>query len=255
MFLSTRLPRRDVLAIVFSLVGIAGLAWIYLFVLAGRMSIPMNGGISAIKIPVWDAAYFVSMFLMWAIMMVGMMIPSVAPAVLIYASVVRKATTRGQTVTPTGAFVGGYLIIWILFSVAATSAQWALGSLALISPMMVSSSDYLSAGILVVAGIYQWLPIKDQCLHKCRSPIEYISQKWRKGYLGAIKMGFGHGVYCLGCCWALMALLFVGGVMNLFWIALIAFYVLVEKVLPFGEIVARTIGAVMIFFGIFLVLF
>ena len=242
---SKRLPRRDLLAIVLSLVGITGLSWLYLFVLAGRMSTPMNSGMSAVQIPAWDSAYFVSMFLMWAIMMIGMMVPSVAPAVLIYAGVVRKATSRGQSVTPTGAFIAGYLTVWIVFSAAATSAQWGLASAALLSPMMVSGSKWLSAGLLLAAGVYQWLPIKNQCLRQCRSPIEYISARWRKGYAGAVRMGIGHGLYCLGCCWVLMALLFVGGVMNLLWIALIAAYVLIEKVLPFGEIAARVMGILM----------
>ncbi|GMQ82635.1 MAG: DUF2182 domain-containing protein [Rhodothermia bacterium] len=246
MSLSARLPRRDALAIVFSLVGITSLAWLYLVFVADQMSNPIRVGISAMQIPAWDAAYFVSMYLMWAIMMIGMMVPSVAPAVLIYAGIVRKAESRDQTVAPTGAFVAGYLTIWILFSLLATSAQWGLASAALVSPMMVSSSKWLSAGLLLSAGVYQWLPIKNQCLHQCRSPIEYISARWRKGYAGAVRMGIGHGLYCLGCCWVLMALLFVGGVMNLLWIAAIAVYVLIEKVLPFGEITARVMGVLTI---------
>ena len=246
MALISRMPRRDLLAIGFSLVGITILAWFYLVFMGTQMSDPMQVGMSAMQAPTWDAAYFLSMFVMWAIMMVGMMVPSVAPAVLIYAGVARKANARGHTMTPTGAFVAGYLVVWILFSLAATSAQWGLHSLTLVSPMMVSSSKWLSAGLLVAAGVYQWLPIKNQCLHQCRSPIEYISSNWRSGYAGAAKLGIGHGLYCLGCCWVLMILLFVGGVMNLLWVAAIAVYVLLEKVLPFGEITARVMGILII---------
>ena len=242
----SRLPRRDQLAIAFSLVGISVLAWFYLARAAGQMSDPMQVGMSAMRIRSWDAAYFLSMFVMWAVMMVGMMVPSVAPAVLIYAGVARKANTRGHTVTPTVAFVTGYLMVWVLFSLVATSAQWGLASLALVSPMMVSSSKWLNAGLLVAAGVYQWLPIKNHCLQQCRTPVAYISSNWRNGYAGAVKMGIGHGLFCLGCCWVLMILLFVGGVMNLLWIAAITVYVLVEKILPFGEITARLVGVLMI---------
>ena len=178
MPLSKRLPRPGVLAIVFSLIGISGLAWLYLFVLVGRMSISMNGGMSVMQFRAWDSAYFVSMFLMWAIMMIGMMVPSVAPAVLIYAGVVRKANSRGQSVTPTGAFVAGYLTVWVLFSLLATLAQWGLASAALVSPMMVSSSKWLSAGLLFAAGVYQWLPIKNQCLRQCRSNTRALPSLW-----------------------------------------------------------------------------
>lgn len=246
MSLSTRLPRRDQVAIAVSLAGVTILAWLYLFVLAGRMSDSMTDEMSIMQMPAWDIAYFVSMFLMWAIMMIGMMVPSVAPAVLIYAGIARKARSRDQTIAPTAAFVAGYLTVWIFFSAAATSAQWGLANAALVSPTMMSGSKWLSAGLLLAAGVYQWLPIKNRCLHHCRSPIEYLSTRWRKGNAGAVRMGIGHGLYCLGCCWVLMALLFVGGVMNLFWIALIAAYVLIEKVLPFGEITTRVMGVLMI---------
>jgi predicted metal-binding membrane protein len=201
------------------------------------------------QIPVWDVGYFGMMFLMWAVMMVGMMLPSVIPMVLIYAGVARKSAAQGMPVAPTGAFVSGYIAIWLIFSLFATIAQWGLDQAALLSPMMVSNSVGLGAALLIAAGIYQWLPIKDKCLQHCRSPVHFITTHWRLGSIGAFKMGLSHGAFCLGCCWVLMALLFVGGVMNLLWIAAIALFVLLEKVLPLGDVSGRVMGLLMITAG------
>jgi predicted metal-binding membrane protein len=189
------------------------------------------------------------MFLMWAIMMVGMMLPSVAPTVLIYAAIARKAATGNTPVAPTGAFISGYVVIWIVFSLFATTAQWALDQAALLSPMMVSNSVGLGAVLIVTAGIYQWLPIKDKCLQQCRSPVDFITSHWQKGMTGAFRMGLSHGMFCLGCCWVLMSLLFVGGVMNLLWIAAITLFVLLEKILPLGDAGGRVMGLIMIATG------
>ena len=158
------------------------------------------------------------------------MLPSVAPTVLIFAAVNRKSATQGNHAAPTSIFVSGYLVLWILFSLLATIVQWGTGPrAALLSPMMVANSASLGAGLLVAAGVYQWLPIKDRCLRQCRSPVDFITTHWRAGVPGAFRMGLSHGVYCLGCCWVLMSLLFVGGVMNLLWIAAITLFVLLEK--------------------------
>ena len=234
MQLIRELPRRDLISIIFSLGGITLLSWLYLVKMADDMSVP--DGMSLMQIPVWDAGYFWMMFLMWAVMMVGMMLPSVTPMVLIYAGVARKSAVQGKTIASTGAFVSGYLAIWIIFSLFATITQWGLDQATLLSPMMVSNSVGLGAALLITAGIYQWLPIKNKCLHQCRSPVQFITTHWRPGSIGAFKMGLSHGAFCLGCCWVLMALLFVGGVMNLLWIAAIALFVLLEKVLPFGDV-------------------
>lgn len=242
------LPRRDFLAITGSLAGVIALAWIYLVAIATDMSMPGMSGMGAI--PVWDASYFVMMFLMWAIMMVGMMLPSVIPTVLIYAAVARKSQKQGMPAAPTAAFVSGYLLLWVLFSLVATGAQWGLDELALLSPKMVSSSSQLTAALLIVAGIYQWLPIKNRCLTQCQSPVEFISRHWVTGTTGALRMGIAHGAFCLGCCWALMLLLFVGGVMNLIWIAVLGLFVLLEKVLPFGGVTGRSVGVLMILGGV-----
>jgi len=211
------------------------------------MSMPK--GMAAMQMPTWTAGYFLMMFLMWAIMMVGMMVPSVTPTVLIYASIARKSSAEGTPVAPTGAFVLGYIAIWIGFSGLATLAQWGLDRAALLSPMMVSRSASLGAALLIITGIYQWLPLKDKCLRQCRSPVDFITTHWQKGTMGAFRMGLSHGGYCLGCCWALMGLLFVGGVMNLLWIAGITLFVLLEKVLPLGDKGGRVMGVLMIATG------
>ena len=231
MQLTRELPRRDLISIIISLGGITLLSWLYLVKMADDMS--MTYSKSLMQIPVWDAGYFGMMFLMWAVMMVGMMLPSVTPMVLIYAGVARKSAVQGKTIAPTGAFVSGYLAIWIIFSLFATITQWGLDQATLLSPMMVSNSVGLGAALLITAGIYQWLPIKNKCLHQCRSPVHFITTHWRPGSIGAFKM----------------ALLFVGGVMNLLWIAAIALFVLLEKVLPFGDVSGRLMGLLMITAG------
>ena len=243
MQLIKAMPRRDFLTIGISLGGVTLLSWLYLFSMASGM--PMG----AMQIQPWSANYFLMMFLMWAIMMVGMMLPSVAPTVLIYAAIARKATTGNTPIAPTGAFVSGYVVIWIAFSLFATTAQWGLDQAALLSPMMVSNSVGLGAVLIVTAGIYQWLPIKDKCLQQCRSPVDFITSHWQKGMTGAFRMGLSHGMFCLGCCWVLMSLLFVGGVMNLLWIAAITLFVLLEKILPLGDAGGRVIGLLMIATG------
>ncbi len=234
------------IAVVISLGGITILAWIYLVMMASSisdMSMPM-------MMPEWTPSYFLMMFLMWAIMMIGMMVPSVTPTVLIYAAVARKSAKQGTPVAPTGAFVAGYIAIWTAFSLAATAAQFGLDKAALLSPMMVSNSPWLGAFLLVAAGVYQLLPLKENCLQKCRSPFEFISKEWRPGVAGAFQMGIRHGLFCLGCCWVLMLLLFVGGVMNLIWIAVITIFVLLEKILPLGDRGGRVFGVLMIAAGL-----
>jgi predicted metal-binding membrane protein len=247
MKLTRELPHRDVIAIIISLGGITLLSWLYLLSMAANMS--LHNGMAAMQIRPWDAGYFLMMFLMWAVMMVGMMLPSVTPMVLIYAAVARKSAMQGMPVAPTTAFVSGYIAMWLIFSLFATIAQWGLDQAALLSPMRGSNSFGLGAVLLIAAGIYQWLPIKDKCLHHCRSPVYFITTHWRPGSTGAFKMGLSHGAFCLGCCWVLMSLLFVVGVMNILWIAAITLFVLLEKVLPLGDIGGRLMGLPMIAAG------
>jgi predicted metal-binding membrane protein len=183
-------------------------------------------------------------------MMVGMMVPSAAPMTLVYAAVARKAARQGTPVAPTSAFIAGYVAMWTLFSGFATLAQWGLDHAAMLSPMLVSSSPALGAALLVAAGSYQLTPLKNGCLEHCRAPAQFISENWRPGASGAFRMGLVHGAFCLGCCWVLMGLLFVGGVMNLLWIALITGFVLIEKILPHGVLGGRLAGIAMIAAGV-----
>ncbi len=246
--LTASLPRRDRISILVALFGITLLAWVYLAAMAME-EMPMSGA-EMMGIHPWSALDFFLMFLMWTVMMVGMMVPTAVPMTLVYAAVARKATRQGTPLAPTATFVLGYIAMWSLFSVVATLFQWGLDQAALLSPMMVSNSPALGAGLLIATGTYQWLPFKNTCLQHCRAPAHFFAEHWHAGGSGAFRMGLEHGVLCLGCCWALMGLLFLGGVMNLLWIAAITLFVLLEKVLPFGDRGGRVMGALMVLAGL-----
>ena len=245
------LPRRDRIAIISGLLGVTALAWTYLIVMASGMDMPAAeaAGRAALKLHAWKALDFGLMFLMWAVMMVGMMLPTEIPMTLIHAAVGRKAARQAAPVAPTAAFVSGYVVMWTLFSVGATVAQLALEQAALLSPRLVSTRPALGAALLVATGLYQFTPLKTACLDHCRSPVHFISKHWRPGSGGAFRMGIEHGAYCLGCCWVLMGLLFFGGVMNLLWIAAITGFVLLEKLLPAGRLASRVAGLALIALG------
>jgi len=252
------LPRRDRIAILSALAGVTTLSWIYLVAGAAAMdsmsklsSVPQNMlGEAMTRFQPWTAFDALLMFLMWAVMMVGMMVPSAAPMTLIYAAVARKAAREGSTLAPTAVFISGYIVMWTLFSAGATLAQWGLEGSALLSPMMATTSPLLGAGLLIFAGLYQLTPVKDVCLRSCRSPVRFLSEHWRPGTRGAFTMGLEHGAFCLGCCWVLMGLLFYGGVMNLWWIAGLAIYVLIEKLAPLGARLGRYTGGLLILWGV-----
>jgi predicted metal-binding membrane protein len=254
--------RRDRMAVLTGLAGITAAAWIYLGIDAHRMasmSTGMTGHSMTATMPAmagvqpWTAAEFGLRLGMWAVMMVAMMVPTAAPMTLIYAAVARKAAAQHNPVAPTFVFVAGYVAMWCLFSVAATLAQWRLDQVALLSPMMVSDSALLGGALLIGAGVYQLTPLKQACLRHCRAPAQFLSRNWHGGTSGALRMGLKLGTYCLGCCWILMGLLFVGGVMNLLWIAAIAVFVLLEKTIPFGAAAGWLAGAAMILAGIVIV--
>ena len=204
--------------------------------------------------PAWGLAHWALMIAMWWIMMIAMMTPNAAPAILLYARVHRHALARGQAqdkLALTGVFASGYLLIWLGFAAAAATLHWVLEGTGLVSAMMMSSqSRWLSGAVLIAAGLYQLSPLKNVCLAHCRTPASFLSRQWRPHGLGALRLGAMHGAYCIGCCWMLMALLFVGGVMNLVWIAALAILVLIEKVLPPGPWVGRSAGLVLIAWGI-----
>ncbi|MDH3626423.1 MAG: DUF2182 domain-containing protein [Acidobacteriota bacterium] len=243
------LPLRDRVVILSALAATTILAWAYLVDMANDMDRMMAMG-HMMELKPWTAAQFGYMLLMWVIMMIGMMVPTAVPMSLIYAAIARKAARQGTTLAPTAFFVTGYVVIWSLFSVGATLAQWGLERAALLSPMMVLSSPGIGASLLIVAGLYQMTPLKDACLRHCRSPAHFISQSWKPGKIGALRMGMEHGAFCLGCCWILMALLFFGGVMSLLWIAGITLFVLLEKVLPFGLLGGKIAGGAIALIGL-----
>ncbi|MDG2392464.1 MAG: DUF2182 domain-containing protein [Thalassotalea sp.] len=198
----------------------------------------------------WTSADIALLFMMWAIMMAGMMLPSIVPVILLIDKINSNRKRQENTYTPTLFFALGYIIIWTVYSLAITLLQWWLHHLALLSPMMISNSQNFSALILIIAGLYQFSPLKKSCLQLCRSPLSVISKQLMPGSLNAIKFGIKHGQYCVGCCWSLMAILFVTGVMNLHWILLLTLMVIVEKSLPQGELFSKAFGVLLILLGL-----
>lgn len=239
--------RRDRWIIAASVLALTGMAWLYLWLEAGRMSaMPMGA-----PVRLWDMGPLIITFVMWSIMMVGMMLPSAAPAITLYAAIVRKSRPKwGSSLASTGLFTAGYIAVWTGFSAIATLAQTGLISVGLLTPMLASDSRLLTGGLLAVAGLYQWFPIKRACLKKCRAPLSFFVFHWKPGFAGAFRMGAAHGAFCLGCCWALMLLLFGLGVMNLLWVALIAGLVLMEKLLPAGHMLGGLTGLAMLAAGV-----
>jgi predicted metal-binding membrane protein len=247
--------RRDRAIVAAALVILTALAWAYVWWLAADMDmsgmdmsgfrmIPAGMDLMMPATAPWNAVEFVFVFAMWAVMMIGMMTPSATPMILIYARVGRQAARQGTPLAASSYFAGGYLLTWIGFALVATSAQWALDRAALLTPMIAGASDMFSGTVLIAAGVYQWTPLKDACLRQCQSPLLFIQRHggFRSDLLGTLALGARHGAYCIGCCWVLMALLFVGGVMNVLWIAAIAILVLAEKVVPAGRVISRIAG-------------
>ena len=181
--------------------------------------------------------------------MVAMMLPSATPMILLYEQINRKRKSHGNTRNHIALFIGGYLLVWIGFSVLATLMNWALHSAGLLNSMMGRVTPGVAGIVLLAAGIYQWTTLKYACLTHCRSPIGFLMSHWHEGRWGAVRMGAEHGLYCLGCCWLLMVLLFVLGVMNLLWIAVLTVFVFAEKVVPRGHLLGRIAGLLMIGWG------
>ena len=239
--------------IVAALAALALLAWAYLAWLAASpaMDMPMDGGAMMSPAPAsWSVSDFLLMLSMWSVMMVGMMTPSVAPMILVYARVGRQASARGTPFAPAAWFASGYLLAWLGFAMAATALQWTLEQALLLTPMLAAASPILGALLLIAAGIYQWSPLKNSCLSQCQSPFAFIQRHggFRGDRSGSVALGLRHGTYCIGCCWALMVLLFVGGVMNLLWIAALAALVLAEKLIP-GSLFQRLTGVALVAAG------
>ena len=265
--------RRDRLVVVIALVAVIVLSWAYILAGAGMgmsafemtqmtqsvgvsdsaqpsMQEMSTGGTAADSLMAtgtWTVGYAVVIFLMWWVMMFGMMLPSAVPLLLLFARMMRKE--KGAPYVPTGVFALGYVVMWAAFSAIATGAQWGLEASGLLSGIMVGTSAVLAAALLIAAGVWQLTPLKNACLRHCRSPIGFLSAHWRPGRTGAFRMGLVHGAFCLGCCWFLMALLFYGGVMNLYWIIGLALYILIEKLLPAGVRIGQLTGVALIAWG------
>lgn len=275
--------RRDRVVVIAALAGITILAWLYVASLAVQMgaenapplgsdgamagmnmtgmTMPDMPGVGSASGAIvepgfrqWSIVDFIVMFIMWTVMMVGMMTPSVTPMVLLYAAVGRDATAKGRPLAATSWFFAGYLSVWILFSLAATAMQWTLTQFALLTPMMGSTSGVFGGMILLVAGLYQWSQLKSMCLSQCQSPLGFLMSHggFRSELYSTLRLGAEHGLYCVGCCWVLMLLLFVGGVMNVLWIAGLAILVLVEKLAPASRLISRVAGSIMVAAGLVL---
>jgi predicted metal-binding membrane protein len=242
-----RHDRPLVLACLIPIVGLAA-AYTLLGIGMGASGLEMTT-MPGMTPPAWTPGYALVVFLMWWMMMIAMMLPNAAPTVLIYAAIKRRRTDIGNPLHLTAAFLSGYLILWGLFSLLATALQWSLELASLMSPAMSITSGLLAGLTLVMAGIYQFTPVKRACLIHCQHPVRFLTTRQTPGLFGAWRLGARHGLFCVGCCAFLMSLLFVGGIMNLYWIVSLALYVLLEKLLPYGRRMGYVAGAGLIVGG------
>jgi predicted metal-binding membrane protein len=241
-----RALRRDHWLVLTSLALVTGACWAWIVPMARDMYGAMSGPSAWMMQPQWDWPRVLLLFAMWSAMMIGMMLPSAAPALLVYGMVVRRSDDAADAALRVHCFAAGYLAVWTAFSVAATLAQRGLTVAQLLSPMMEMRAGWPAALVLLAAGLYQLTPVKRACLAACHSPASFLVRHWRAGRAGAFRLGLAHGGYCLGCCWALMLLLFVGGVMNLAVIAGLTAFVLAEKLMPPALHGGRFSGGVLI---------
>jgi predicted metal-binding membrane protein len=219
------------------LLGISAAGWLFLVWLAVDMGTPF----AQLAMPMsrnWSAANLLAVWIMWSVMMVAMMLPSALPMILTFVQVAQRTREHARA----RAFVAAYVLVWLGFATVSTAAQWVMQALHWVDPMAVSRSALLTALLLVIAGVYQFSPLKLACLSACRAPLSFLLGGWRSGVGGAFAMGLRHGMLCLGCCWALMALLFVGGVMNVAWVAALALAVAIEKLAPGGRHIGALFG-------------
>jgi predicted metal-binding membrane protein len=244
--------KKDRVIVLIGLFTILALSWIYTVYLASHMEM-MDMKPTIIQIVEWDFSEIFTLFVMWIVMMIAMMIPSATPLILMFSQVNRKRSQRNAPYIPTINFILGYIFIWSGYSIGITLIQYFLHNKALLSPMMISQNNIFGGSILILAGIFQWTPLKNSCLIHCRSPLSFITTQWKEGKFGAFFMGIKHGNYCVGCCWILMALLFVSGVMNLLWISVITLYVLIEKIHPWGNFIGKITGVLLLTGGVIMI--
>ncbi|HVF70515.1 MAG TPA: DUF2182 domain-containing protein [Chthoniobacterales bacterium] len=250
------IPRRERWMIAAALAGIAAAAWAYMVHEARGFSV--RGVCECLSMPMgaggnWSPITLLPLFFMWAGMMVAMMLPSAMPMILTFAAVSRNRRKQERPYVPVSVFVAGYLAVWTGFSLVAAIAQWLLHRKALLSPAMASQSAILAGLLLLAAGVFQFTPLKHTCLTQCRAPFEFIMTRWRESTGGAFRMGLEHGLFCAGCCWALMGLLFVAGVMNIVWIAVLSLIVGLEKLLPRGIWLSSAAGVILTLWGAWLI--
>ena len=232
------LPTTERWVLTSAVAAVTACGWAWMLYMDWVMRDMMQGGSSTAWMPPpagaggWTGYDFWMLFAMWAIMMVAMMTPSVIPMLRMYRTVQINRSKHSLEATPWMIFLAGYLAAWAAYSAAIAVIQWPLHEWGVLDPMMDSRSHLFSGILLVVAGLYQWTPWKDACLSQCRTPMQYLLARWKDGRTGALKMSFEHGLYCIGCCWALMLVLFAVGMMNMLWVAAIAVFVIVEKALP-----------------------
>ena len=247
--------KKDRFVVLIALFILCVLSWLYIIYLYNQMY-PMDMDAFLFAMPMtsnWSWTDFVLLFLMWFVMMIAMMTPSVAPLVLIFTSINRKRRQEQNPFVSSGYLLGGYFLVWAAFSLFATILQWLLQRVSLLNPEMFTTSKILGGIIFILAGAFQFTPLKNTCLNTCRSPVGFIQQYWKEGKSGALRMGIQNGTYCLGCCWILMILLFVSGIMNILWIAIISLFVLIEKVLS-AKVISFIAGIALIAYGIVVLL-
>lgn len=227
-------------------------SWAWVILMARDMYGSMQGPSAWMMTLVWDTPRLLLLWAMWAVMMAAMMLPAAAPVLLLFSGAVRNREPESAAMK-TWLLAAGYMLVWALFSVGATALQRGSARWLVLTPMMEPSTPATGAVLLAVAGLYQLTPLKRVCLRTCRSPLVFLTQHWRLGRAGALRMGIDHGLHCLGCCWALMLLLFAGGVMNLTVIVALTAWVLVEKLAPFGEQGARAAGIALIALALWMI--
>ncbi len=245
-------PSRDLSVVAAGVVGLTALAWFDLWQRAAMTDAGTGMAMAMPRTIPWSFLDLIAAALMWSIMMSAMMLPSATPMLLFFSGVQRMRRKDGKTAVPAALFVAGFLVIWVAWSGLAAGLQWALQSLLVLSPQLTATRLPLAVTFLLFAGLYQFTPWKHACLARCQTPLSFLLTQWREGLWGALRMGARYGVYCVGCCWALMGLLFVVGVMNLLWIALLAIFVLIEKTAVRGPWLARGTGLALIAWALYL---
>ncbi len=239
--------KRDRIVLVAGLVVTSGVAWAHMIRMASDTSAAAcHAAIASASSRSWAAADFATAAAMWTVMMLAMMLPVVSPWILVFSKVARERDLRPSPFPAVRAFLAGYGAVWLAYTLAAAAAQFVMQRVALVSGDSIVTNPLVAAGLLLAAGVYQWTPLRDACMSHCRSPLGFFLTTWREGRWGSVVMGAKHGLYCVGCCWAVMALSFVFGVMNLLWMALVTAFLLVEKVTSIGPWMSKMAGAALI---------